>query len=235
MSTKLIHGTFIKRYKRFLVDVKLDDGQIATAHCTNSGTLKSCIMPGAPVIISPTNNPKRKTQFTWEKIKIGDTWIGVNTLEANKIAHQILKNEYIDDLKNITLIKPEVKFGDSRIDFYAEDGDNKYFIEVKNVTYRFGDYAIFPDAKTTRGQKHLRELMKAIDQGYKAAMLYIIQRNDTKIFAPAWNIDPTYGELLQEAYKKGVKIYPAQLKITQEGWQFNKLLPFTLERLPLGE
>ncbi len=235
MSSKLIQGTFIKRYKRFLVDIKLNDGQVVTAHCTNSGTLKSCLEPGAPVLISSTDNPKRKTKFTWEMIKIGNTWVGVNTLEANKIAHQILKNKYIDQLKNLTLIKPEVKFGDSRIDFYAEDDKNKYFIEVKNVTYRYKDYAIFPDAKTTRGQKHLRELMKAIDQGYNAAMLYIIQRSDTKIFAPAWNIDPEYGELLQKAYEKGVKIYPVQLEITPEGWKFKGLLPFTLERLPLGE
>ncbi len=226
----LIPGKFIKRYKRFLVDVVLDEnGQTVTAHCTNSGSLKSCIVPDAPVILSPVKNPNRKTRYTWEMIKIGDTWVGVNTNKANEIAYEILKNRELPEFADLTLIKREVKFGDSRIDIYAENQREKIFIEVKNVTYREGDYALFPDAVTTRGQKHLRELIKAIEQGYRAAMFFIIQRTDTKIFAPAWNIDPQYGQLLKQAYEKGVEIYPLQIQISPGGWKLHKVLPFELD------
>ncbi len=224
-----VKGKLIKRYKRFLADVQLEDGTIVTAHCTNSGSMKSCIVPGAPVMISPVNNPKRKTKYTWEMIKINDAWVGINTNKANDIAYNILKNKLLDRFKNLTTIQREVKFGDSRIDIYAESPDEKFFIEVKNVTYKEGDFALFPDAKTTRGQKHLRELMKAIDQGYKAAMFFIIQRTDTKIFAPAWNIDPEYGRLLTQAYEKGVEIYPLQIRIWPQGWELHRILPYELD------
>ena len=231
----LIYGKFIKRYKRFLVDVKTIDNKIITAHCTNSGSLKSCLVPDAPVVLSPVTNPNRKTKFTWEMIKIGDTWVGVNTMKANEIAYQLLVDKKIKDFEDLTKIKREVKFGNSRIDLYAENDKDKFFIEVKNVTYRHGDYALFPDAKTTRGQKHLTELMSAIDKGYKAAMFFIIQRTDTKIFAPAWNIDPQYATLLQQAHDKGVKIYPIQIKISPQGWQLNKILPFKLEKFNIQD
>ena len=231
----LIYGKFIKRYKRFLVDVKTSDNQIITAHCTNSGSLKSCLVQDAPVVLSPVTNPNRKTKFTWEMIKIGDTWVGVNTMKANEIAYQLLIDKKLKDFEDLTVIKREVKFGNSRIDLYAENGRDKFFIEVKNVTYRHGDYALFPDAKTIRGQKHLIELMSAIDKGYKAAMFFIIQRTDTKIFAPAWNIDPQYATLLQQAHDKGVKIYPIQIKISPQGWQLNKILPFKLEKFNIQD
>ncbi len=225
-----IYGKFKKRYKRFLVDVLTDDNKLVTAHCTNSGSLKSCLIPDAPVVLSPVKNPNRKTKFTWEMIKIGDTWVGVNTMKANEIAFKLLADKKLKDFEDLTIIKREVKFGNSRIDLYAESKNDKFFIEVKNVTYRHGDYALFPDAKTTRGQKHLTELMKAIDQGYKAAMFFIIQRTDTKIFAPAWNIDPQYATLLQQAYDKGVQIYPIQIQISPQGWRLHKILPFKLEK-----
>jgi sugar fermentation stimulation protein A len=161
-------------------------------------------------------------------IKIGNTWIGVNTNKANDIAFEILKNEFIPRFSKPSKILREIKFGNSRIDLYLERANEKIFIEVKNVTYRYGDFALFPDAVTTRGQKHLRELMNAIESGYKAAMFFIIQRTDTKIFAPAWNIDPAYGKLLIQAYNKGVEIYPIQIKITPDKHEPVKILDFTL-------
>ena len=224
----LVYGKLIRRYKRFLADVELESGEVVVAHTTNSGSLKSCIVPGAPVTLSPANNPKRKTKYTWEMIKIRDTWVGINTNVANDLAEELLKNNIINGLPEFTLVKREVKFSDSRFDFYCETEDDKYFIEVKNVTYREGDYALFPDARTTRGLKHLNTLVEAIDNGYKAAMIYIIQRDDTKIFAPAKEIDPDYAKALKRVHKAGVEIFPVQMKVSPEEIRFKRLLDFEL-------
>ncbi len=226
MDNNLIFGYFVKRYKRFLVDVKLSDDSTVTAHCTNSGSLKSCLIPGAKVAISPVDNPNRKTKFTWQMILINGTWVGVNTNMANILAYNLLKEGQLPRFQNLKTLKTEVKFHNSRIDLYAETTEEKFFIEVKNVTYRKGRYALFPDAPTTRGQKHLKELMLAIDQGYKAAMFFVIQRADTDFFAPAWEIDPVYSNLLLEARGHGVEIYPLQFKLEPGDVQFYRILPF---------
>ncbi len=224
----LVKGKFLKRYKRFLTDIQLPDNQVVVAHCTNSGSLKSCLIPNADVMLRPVDNPNRKTRYTWEMIKIGDGWVSVNTNLANDLAEEFLKNNLIPALPKYDIVKREVKFDDSRFDFYAENSTEKAFIEVKNVTLKEGDYAKFPDAKTTRGQKHLQTLMKARKEGYRAVMLYIVPRMDVKIFAPAKDIDPVYARLLKEAYESGVEIIPVQVKITPQKAEFHKILDFEL-------
>lgn len=225
---ELIHGTLIKRYKRFLADIELDTGEVVVAHCTNSGSMKSCLENGAEVYLTPVDDPKRKTKFTWEMIKINGDWVGINTGNPNKLAFEAISAGQIPGLEEYTTVRREVKFGDSRFDVFAENKQEKCFVEVKNVSMKQNDYALFPDAITTRGQKHLKTLIEVKKQGMRAVMLYIIQRSDVEIFAPAKEIDPEYAVLLKEAFAAGVEIFPMQAKVTPHKITLVKKLPFEL-------
>ena len=227
-DTTLVHGHLIKRYKRFLSDIKLDNDEVVIAHCTNSGSMKSCIEEGAEVFLTPVNDPNRKTKFTWEMIKINGAWVGVNTNNPNKLAFEAISQGHIEQLKGYTHVKREVTFQDSRFDVFAENEKEKCFVEVKNVTYKEGDYALFPDSVTTRGKKHLETLIKVKEQGMRAVMLYIIQRTDVEIFAPAKDVDPNYASTLKIAYEKGVEIIPIQVKVSPEKIEILRELPFEL-------
>lgn len=222
---KLVHGTLIKRYKRFLADVSLDDGSEIVAHCTNSGSMKSCIEVGAEVYLTPVNDPKRKTKFTWEMIKMNGDWVGINTGNPNKLAFEAISAGTIPGLKGYTTVKREVKFGDSRFDVFAENETEKCFVEVKNVTMKEGKYARFPDAVTIRGQKHLKTLMEVKSSGMRAVMLYIIQRSDVEVFAPANEIDPDYAKALKLALNFGVEVIVMQAKVTPEEIKLVRKIP----------
>lgn len=228
-STDLIPGKLIRRYKRFLADVTLSNGDEVTAHCTNSGSMKSCLEEGADVYLSPVNDPKRKTKFTWEMIKIDGNWVGINTSMPNMLAFEWIKNGVIPGLEGYTHVKREVTFGDSRFDIFAENESERCFVEVKNVTMKEGDFTLFPDAKTTRGQKHLETLIKVKQSGIRAVMLYVVQRVDVNRFAPAWGVDPQYAQLLQKAATAGVEIIPLQVEVQPVGFKLLRILPFTLE------
>jgi len=227
-SKPLIHGRLIKRYKRFLADITLDNGEVITAHCTNSGTMKSCLEDNAEVYLTPVDDPKRKTKFTWEMIKINDDWVGINTGNPNKLAFDAIKNGEIGKLKGYTEVKREVKFRDSRFDVMAKNEKEICFVEVKNCTLKKGDYVLFPDAVTTRGKKHLETLIQVKEEGMRAVMLYIIQRTDVDKFALAKEIDPAYAKTLKKAHEKGVEIIPFQAKVTPEKIELIKELPFEL-------
>lgn len=222
---KLVHGTLIKRYKRFLADVRLDNGEEVTAHCTNSGSMKSCLENGAEVYLSPVNDPKRKTRFTWEMIKINGGWVGINTGNPNKLAFEAISKGEIPGMENYTTVRREVKFGNSRFDLFAENKSEKCFIEVKNVTLKEGKFALFPDAITTRGQKHLKTLIEVKKRGMRAVMLYIVQRMDVEIFAPAKDIDPVYANALKEAVSEGVELIVIQAKVEPDDIKLVKVLP----------
>ncbi|MEZ5104701.1 MAG: DNA/RNA nuclease SfsA [Draconibacterium sp.] len=225
---KLVHGTLIQRYKRFLADVKLDDGTVVVAHCTNSGSMKSCIENGAEVYLTPVNDPKRRTKFTWEMIKINGDWVGINTSNPNRLGFEAVKEGKIEGLSGYKSVAREVKFGDSRFDIFAENENEKCFIEVKNVTMKEGRYALFPDAVTTRGQKHLKTLMEVKSAGIRAVMLYIVQRMDVGVFAPAKEIDPGYADALKEAVNAGVEVFVVQAKVTPERIEIGEQLPFEI-------
>lgn len=224
----LVHGTLLKRYKRFLADVKLDNGDVVIAHCTNSGSMKSCLENGAEVYLTPVDDPKRKTKFTWEMIKVNGDWVGINTAIPNKLAFDAISAGSIPELSAYKHVQREVTFGDSRFDVYAESETEKCFVEVKNVSMKEGNYALFPDAVTTRGQKHLKTLMEVKNQGMRAVMLYIIQRSDVEVFAPAKDIDANYAKLLKEAYDSGVEVIPMQATVTPKSIELFKKLPFEL-------
>ena len=220
-----MHGTLIKRYKRFLADVRLDDGIEVTAHCTNSGSMKSCIEIGAEVYLTTENDPKRSTKFTWEMIKINGNWVGINTGNPNKLAFEAISEGKIPGLTGYTTVSKEVVYGDSRFDVFAENDTEKCFIEVKNVTLKEGKYALFPDSVTTRGQKHLKTLMDVKAAGMRAVMLYIIQRTDVEIFAPAKTIDPDYARTLKLAVEAGVEVFAVVAKVTPEQIELTVKLP----------
>ncbi len=206
-QSQLIAGKLIRRYKRFLADVELADGTVVIAHCTNSGSMKSCIEEGAPVYLSPASDPKRKTKYTWEIIFINDGWVGINTMIPNKLAFDAIVSGSIKKLTGYSYVKREVKFEDSRFDIYCENEDEKCFVEVKNVTMKVGNYALFPDAVTTRGKKHLDTLIRVKKQGIRAVMLYVIQRMDVEIFGPdPKEIDPEYAKALENVRYKYLSV-----------------------------
>lgn len=223
---KLVHGRLIKRYKRFLTDVILEDGHQVTAHCTNSGSMKSCLEEGAEVYLSPVDDPKRKTRYTWEMIRIEGDWVGINTSRPNALAFHWLEEGLIPGLEGIRDLKREVSWEDSRFDIYGEGPENSCFIEVKNVTLREGKRALFPDAVTTRGRKHLNTLIRVKKKGMRAIMLYVVQRMDVSSFSPAREIDPDYAKTLDEAIRKGVEIFVAQARVSPEEITFHRMLPY---------
>lgn len=227
-QSKLIEGTLLRRYKRFLTDVMLPDGTRVTAHCTNSGSMKSCIEEGARVMLSKNDNPNRKTQYTWEMIEIDNRWVGINTSHPNLIVFEAMKNNLIPGLTGYTDIRREITVHDSRLDIVATNSNEAAFIEVKNVTYKEGDYALFPDAVTTRGLKHLHNLARIKHEGHRAVMVYVIQRTDVSVFAPASNIDPEYAKALKEVYSTGVEIFPLICSVSPTEISINRLIPFEL-------
>jgi sugar fermentation stimulation protein A len=226
----LTEAILIKRYKRFLADIKLGD-DIFTAHVPNTGSMTSCWEPNWKCALSKSDNPKRKMPHTLELIHNGKTWIGVNTGNANKLVHHWLKESLIPDLRGYELIQPEKKIGDSRIDFFLQGHETlpPCYIEVKNVTLKLDEVAQFPDAVSVRGQKHLRELIELKEQGYRAAMFYVVQREDVASMRPAHAIDSKYGQLLKEAHAAGVEIFVYQCRMDINGITLGKSLPFHLE------
>ena len=223
----LISGEFIKRYKRFFVDIKIGDN-IITAHCPNTGSMMGLLKKGNKVWLSKSNDPKRKLKYTLQIIKDKKVKVGVNTHLTNKIVFEALKNRTIKNFAKIKIIDQEVKFGlNTRFDFLVTEKKIKSFIEVKNVTLsRKKGIAEFPDAITTRGHKHLRELMKANDKGYKIYLLYLIQRDDCKIFKVASDIDPEYYENLLKALNKNLIILCFDCKFSSKGIKLNNKIKF---------
>jgi len=229
-ESPLIPGKLIRRYKRFLADVQLEDGSVVVAHCTNSGSMISCIEEGARVFLSPAKDPKRKTRFTWEMIEINNSWVGINTSIPNQLVFEAIRDQEIPQLTGYTFVKREVKFEDSRFDVYAENEHEKCFIEVKNVSMKVGEAALFPDAVTSRGRKHLETLIRVKEQGIRAVMVYVIQRMDVNSFGPARHIDPDYADALGKAQNAGVEVIALQAKVSPEEIQIVGELPFTILR-----
>lgn len=225
----LLSGTLIKRYKRFLADIRLADGSVVTAHCPNSGSMKTCQTPGWAVMCSNSGNPKRAYPLTWEMVHNGQCWIGINTHLANHIVAEAIREGRIPELNGYTTIRPEVKYGlNSRIDLLLENDAQKCYVEVKNVTLVEDGYYQFPDAVTTRGQKHLRELVAMIGQGHRAVMLFVIQRNDGHRFKPAAHIDPEYARQLTIAHDAGVEILPYVASVSPESIAITHQIPYQL-------
>ena len=228
-KSKLISGEFIKRYKRFFVDVKIDKN-IVTAHCPNTGSMMGLLNKGNRVWLSKSDDKKRKLKYTLEIIEDKSKKIGVNTHSTNKIILDALNNRLIKDFKNLDSLQQEVKFGENtRFDFLVSINKKKLFIEVKNVTLsRNSGLAEFPDAVTSRGLKHIRELLNAKKKGYEIYLLFVVQRNDCEKFQIAKDIDPKYYELLVKAVKKKLHLLCYDCKFSSKGIKLNKRINFKI-------
>jgi sugar fermentation stimulation protein A len=224
LFSSLLKGKLIKRYKRFLADIKLDSGESVTAHCANSGSMKGCILEGAKVYLSPQNKPERKLKYTWELIKMPDSLVGVNTSIPNKLVKSAIESGKIKEFEKYSKVISEVKTSDNtRLDLMLLDEfDNKCYVEIKNCTLVENGKAMFPDAVTTRGQKHLNELMALKAKGFDAAVFFLIQRMDAECFSPADHIDPQYGKLLRAALEKGVDVIAYDTVLTEKSIEINK-------------
>ncbi|ABZ75330.1 sugar fermentation stimulation protein [Shewanella halifaxensis HAW-EB4] len=209
-SSAFESGVLLQRYKRFLTDITLDNGEEVTIHCPNTGSMRNCLFVGEKVWFSVSDNPKRKYSRTWELAQTPEGHIiGINTGRANALAEEAINNGIITELQGYGSLRREVKYGseNSRIDILLEDADKaNCYIEVKSCTLLEQGLGYFPDAVTTRGQKHLRELMEMVEQGQRAVLLFVVQHSGINCVQAAAHIDPSYAALLSEAHAKGVEI-----------------------------
>ena len=220
---RLLQGTLIKRYKRFFADIKYKN-EVITAHCPNPGSMLGLLESGNKVWFSISNNPNRKLKYTLEIIEVEKKMVGINTQLANKIVLEALNKKKIKNLIKFNNIKTEVKFSDkTRFDFLISNSKEKCFVEVKNVTLvREKKIAEFPDAITSRGTKHLKELIEAKKQGFKSYILYLIQREDCGYFKIAKDIDEEYKIAYDEAIRSGVKILCYNCKLSNKDIKLNR-------------
>ncbi len=222
----LVPGRLVRRYQRFLADVELASGALITAHCPNPGSMLGCLEDHAPVYLSPQAKPGRRTTHTWEMIYINRGWVGINTMVPNRLALEAARLKALDLFADCDEIRSEVKTSShSRLDLRGRGPGGDLFVEVKNVTLARDGLALFPDAKTVRGAKHLEELMRLKGEGAGAAMLYIVQRQDAQAFAPAQDIDPDYARLFHQARAAGVEMRVVQAKVTPQAVSLVRELP----------
>ncbi|WP_434527130.1 DNA/RNA nuclease SfsA [Photorhabdus asymbiotica] len=225
-------ATLIRRYKRFLADVITPEGETLTIHCANTGAMTGCATPGDTVWYSTSDNPKRKYPNSWELTETQDGhWICVNTLRANDLVAEAIKQNAISEFSEYKKISREVKYGEerSRIDLLlqAEQQVNCY-IEVKSVTLLQKNCGYFPDAVTTRGQKHLRELQHIAEQGQRAVLFFAVLHSGIKQVAAAAHIDHNYSSLLEQAQNSGVEVICYQANMTEKGMVLGDKLSFIL-------
>lgn len=223
----LIRGTLLKRSKRFISEIELVTGEVVLAHCPNTGRMLGCSEPGRPVYVSSHDNPKRKMAYTWELIQMETSLVGVNTLNTNRIVRKALESSCITKFGRYDTIVSEVKITPkTRLDFLLQGQDraNRY-IEVKNCTLVESGRAMFPDAVSLRGQKHLQELMTLKKAGHNAAVLFLVQRTDAREFSPAEHIDPEYSRMLALAREAGVDILAYDVKLDTRRIRLNHELP----------
>ncbi len=223
-------ATLLKRYKRFLADIRLDSGELLTIHCPNTGSMKNCWAPETPCWFSRSNDPKRKLPGTLEVTTTVDGYLtGVNTQRPNKLVREAIENGTIVELQGYDNIRPEVKYGDenSRIDLLLTRGEQRCYVEVKNTTLGVGNgRVLFPDAVTTRGAKHLRELMGMVQLGHRAVLVFCVQHTGAETIGPADQIDPVYGATLREAIAVGVEVLAYGCQLTPGQIVIDRKLPF---------
>ena len=227
-TKSLIKGKFVKRYKRFFADIKLNN-EVVVAHCPNTGSMMGLLDKGNDVFISKSDNPKRKLRFTLEIIKVKKKLVGINTHFANKIAFHGLSNNLVKEVANNNNVKPEVFFNkETRFDFLVEKNHQKSFVEVKNVTlFRDEKTAEFPDTITSRGSRHLKTLIEATKKGYKTYLLFLIQIQGVESFKIAKDIDKEYYENYKLAKKAGVNFLAYRCKISSKEIKIEKKIKIT--------
>lgn len=216
---KLVSGTLIRRYKRFLADVELADGSVVVVHCANTGSMKSCWKAGDKVFLTHDPKPTKKLEYSWELSETTGGFIGINTVRPNQIVESAILAGAVAELTGFKSLKREVKYGseNSRIDLLLELEDRLVYVEVKNTTLVEGDRLLFPDSVTERGRKHLRELMEVVKAGHRGVIFFFVNRPEGTSFSPADLIDPAYGETLRQAKAAGVELLAYRAQTTPEG------------------
>lgn len=207
---------FLGREKRFLVEAEINGTRIR-AHTNNSGSMLGLLRPGMEIFLSPAANPKRKLPWTLELVRPSGDWVGVNTLTPNRLLKKVWERELIPELYGYGEFKAEAKIGDSRLDARLDGPNGSFWIEAKNVTMVEDGVACFPDAVTTRGQKHLAELIALAGQNVRVGCFYLVQRPDGECFGPADFIDPEFARLFYEAIRAGVEMLPYVAEVSEEG------------------
>ena len=226
---KLLPGILIKRYKRLLADVELADKKILTVHCPNTGSMLDCSEPGSRVMISRSDNPRRKYPHTLEMVQAGSAWVGVNTSRTNKLVREALEKKGVKEFGRLDSIVQEVKTSaHTRLDFLLEREGTLIYMEVKNCSLAENRVAMFPDAVTARGTKHLHELSVLKEQGHIAAVFFCVQRRDADYFMPAHHIDHVYAETLINVASEGVMILAYQADVTPGEITIVRKLPVKL-------
>lgn len=228
LPAPLLGGRLLRRYQRFLADVALDDGRTVTAHTPNTGSMQQCAVPGHRVLVSIADNPARKLGFTLELIAVNGHWVDTHTHRTNRVVEEALRHGTIAELAGYH-VTAEVEFGASRLDFGLKRDGERCLVEVKNVTLCCDPRtACFPDAVTARGQKHLRELLQARQEGYRAVIFFLVQRGEAAAFTPADGIDPEYGRLLREVAGRGVEVLAYKSVVTPEENRVGDKIPVVL-------
>lgn len=234
MTQALREAIFLRRYKRFLADVQLDDGSVVTVHCPNTGAMTNCLVPNSPCWISESSNPKRKYPFTWEvaTTPCGHK-AGINTARANPLVEQGITTGLIQQLQGYQRVLREVRYGEegSRIDFKLEghprQPEQDCYVEVKSVTYGFDDgRGLFPDAVSDRASRHLRELISIASEGHRAVLLFCVQHSGIEWVEPADEVDPRYGATLRSALDAGVEVMAYRVAFTRHGFALEREIPF---------
>lgn len=228
----LIQGHLLRRYKRFLADVVLATGEVVVAHCANPGSMLTCAPEGALVWLSVNDNPKRKLEHTWELVAAGGELVCVNTARANRVVAEGLERGVVRELAGFDELRSEVRLGErSRVDFLLRHGDQRTYLEVKSVTLDAGrGVSAFPDSVTERGTRHLNELMAAVADGDRAALLFCAQRGGTRAVRPADEIDPVYGRTLRAAREAGVQLLAYTCELSPSGVWLRERVPLQLPR-----
>lgn len=202
---KTVYGRFIKRVNRFIAEV-LIDGKKEPVHIKNTGRLKELLLPDAEVLLEKSSNPNRKTAYSLVAVKKGDRWVNIDSLAPNTVVYEALHAGKLTEFPKLDVLKKEVTYGSSRMDIYWESGEDRGLIEIKGVTLEQEGVAMFPDAPTKRGTKHVMELASACQNGYHAAIFFVIQMKGCHLFTPHKHMDPPFAEAVLQAHKNGVQV-----------------------------
>lgn len=228
----LIEGHLIRRYKRFLADIALRNGEVVVAHCPNPGAMHTCMTEGGRVWLTRSRNTKRKLAYTWEIAEVADAMVCVNTTRANDLVAEALSVRAIEPLRDYERVTREVRYGDgSRVDFLLERGYERCYVEVKSVTLKVrGRTAAFPDSVSVRATKHANELMRMVAEGHRAMLLFCCNRTDADVVEPADEIDPVYGYTLRKAMNAGVEVHAVGASIFTGGMRLDRAIQL---RIPM--
>ena len=228
----LIPGVLVRRYKRFFADVRLADGALVTAHCPNTGGLLGCLDAGNPVWLRDSGNAARKLRFTWQAVRVGRAWVNVDTLLPNRVVADAVADGRVPELTGYAECRREVLCGrSSRIDLRLDGKDGRpCFVEIKSTTLAEGKVALFPDARTERGVKHLAALARAARRGERAVQFFFVNRADVELFRPADAIDPEYARALRRAVAAGVEILAWTARVGARSLELERSLPIDLEK-----